>query len=80
MKEQTPLREVLDLVWSRFKVIAGIIGDFEASLIAIGFYYSILIPFGLIARFSNKSNEQQTVAWLEREPVSSDIDLAKRQG
>ncbi len=81
IEEQTLLREVLDLVWSRFKVIAGIIGDFEASLIAIGFYYTILVPFGLIARFSNKSDKrQEQVAWLEREPVSPDIDLARRQG
>lgn len=75
------MREVLDLVWSRFKVIAGIIGDFEASLIAIGFYYTILVPFGLIARSSNKTdNKQEQVAWLAREPVSPDIDLARRQG
>ncbi len=75
------MREILQLVWSRFKVIAGIIGDFEASLIAIGFYYTILVPFGLIARFTNKSSKKpNTVQWLEREPVPFDIDSAKRQG
>lgn len=68
-------------MWSRFKVIAGIIGDVEASIIAIGFYYTILVPFGLLARYSGKSLRQQPkVAWLERELVPSDLEAAKRQG
>ena len=75
------MREILDLVWSRFKVIAGIIGDVEASIIAIGFYYTILVPFGLLARYSGKSLKQQDkVTWLERPQVLSDMDAAKRQG
>jgi uncharacterized membrane protein len=68
-------------MWSRFKVIASIIGDVEASIIAIGFYYTILVPFGLLARYSGKSLRQQPkVAWLERELVPSDLEAAKRQG
>ncbi len=68
-------------MWSRFKVIAGIIGDVEASIIAIGFYYTILVPFGLLARYSGKTLRQQPkVAWLERELVPSDLEAARRQG
>ena len=75
------LREILQLVWSRFKVIAGIVGDVEASIIAIGFYYTILVPFGLLARYSGKTLKQQDkVAWLERPLVPSELDAAKRQG
>ena len=75
------MREIWELVWSRFKIIAGIIGDVEASIIAIGFYYTILVPFGLLARFSGKTlKHQDTVAWLERPMIPSDIESAKRQG
>ncbi len=75
------MKEIWQLMWSRFKVIAGIIGDVEASIIAIGFYYTILVPFGLLARYSGKSLKQQPkVAWLERELVPSDLEAAKRQG
>ena len=75
------MREILDLVWSRFKVIAGIVGDVEATIIAVGFYYTILVPFGLLARYSGKTLKQQDkVEWLERPPVPSDLDSAKQQG
>ncbi len=75
------MKEIWQLMWSRFKVIASIIGDVEASIIAIGFYYTILVPFGLLARYSGKSLRQQPkVAWLERELVPSDLEAAKRQG
>lgn len=75
------MQEIWQLIWSRFKVIAGIIGDTEATVIAVGFYYTFLVPFGLIARFSGKTlKRQDTVAWLERPLVPSDLDAAKRQG
>lgn len=75
------MKEIWQLMWSRFKVIAGIIGDVEASIIAIGFYYTILVPFGLLARYSGKTLRQQPkVAWLERELVPSDLEAARRQG
>ena len=68
-------------MWSRFKVIAGIVGDAEASIIAIGFYFTILVPFGLLARLTGKTFAQaNSVAWLERPLVPSDMDAAKRQG
>jgi len=80
-QEYPLLREIWELVWSRFKIIAGIIGDVEASIIAIGFYYTILVPFGLLARFSGKTLKQKDkVEWLERPLVPSDLDSAKRQG
>ncbi|MBA3870142.1 MAG: hypothetical protein H0X30_13440 [Anaerolineae bacterium] len=75
------MREIWELMWSRFKVIAGIVGDVEASIIAVGFYYTILVPFGLLARYSGKTLKQQDkVAWLERPLVPSELDAAKRQG
>lgn len=80
-QEYSLLQEIFQLLWSRFKVIAGIVGDVEASIIAIGFYYTILVPFGLLARYSGKTLKQQDkVEWLERPLIPSDLDAAKRQG
>jgi len=80
-QEYPLLREIWELMWSRFKIIGGIVGDVEASITAIGFYYSFLVPFGLLARYSGKTLKQQDkVAWLERPLVASDLDAAKRQG
>lgn len=75
------MQEILQLVWSRFKVISGIVADVIANIIAIGFYYTILVPFGMLTRFSGKTLKQRsTVAWLERPLVPSELDAAKRQG
>jgi hypothetical protein len=77
------LREILQLLWSRFKIIAAIIGDVQARMIMTVFYYTILVPFGFIAHFFIKPLEVQTSGtpqWLERPPIPSDLETAKRQG
>lgn len=77
------MREILELLWSRFKIIAAIIGDFQSRVIATVFYYTVLAPFGLIARFFVRSLDIQpdsSPQWLERPPVLSDLEIAKRQG
>jgi hypothetical protein len=76
------LREVIHIAWERFKIIAAIVGDAQARIIATLFYFTILVPFGLMSRLSRKTAQQNSgaSAWLDREPISSDIDIAKRQG
>lgn len=77
------MREILQLLWSRFKIIAAIIGDVQARMIMTVFYYTILAPFGFIAHFFVKPLEGQTSGtpqWLERPPIPSDLETAKRQG
>lgn len=78
------MREILSLVWKRLGIISSIVGDFQGRLIATLFYYTILAPFGLIAKMSEDPLRRQIKTegsyWLERPPVSTELDAAKRQG
>lgn len=78
------VRELLQLTWSRLRIVAEIVGDIEARAIATIFYCSILVPFGLLARFTtdplqNKYRKDDSF-WLARPAVENDIEAAKRQG
>lgn len=76
------LREIVQLAWERLNVITSIIGDVQGRLIATLFYFTILVPFGIGSRlFSDPMNIKTTSnVWLERPPVPTDLESAKRQG
>ncbi|MFN8452593.1 MAG: hypothetical protein U0521_29300 [Anaerolineae bacterium] len=77
------MNEIVHLAWERFKVIAGIVGDLQGRAIVTLFYYTILIPFGLGARqFSDslRIRTDNTPRWLDRAPVPTTLDDARRQG
>jgi hypothetical protein len=78
------LKEIATISWERFKIITGIIGDVQGRLIAILFYFTILVPFGIASRLlSDPLNIKRTAsstAWLERHPASREIEAAQRQG
>ncbi|MBZ0283312.1 MAG: hypothetical protein K8L97_21425 [Anaerolineae bacterium] len=78
------MREILSLMWKRLGIIASIVGDVQGRFIATLFYYTILVPFGLIARMSSdplrRQIEPANSYWLERPPVPTELDAAKRQG
>ena len=76
--------KILRLAWDRLLIITAVIGDAQGRLIAMLFYFTVLVPFGLGARlFSDPLHKRLSAAgpaWLERVPVSSRLDDAKRQG
>lgn len=78
------LRDILSLMWKRLGIIASIVGDVQGRFIATLFYYTILAPFGLIAQRSTDPLRRQVEStdsyWLERPPVPSELEAAKRQG
>lgn len=78
------MKEVIDLAWHRFRIITAIIGDVQGRLIASLFYFTVLVPFGLGSRiFSDPLSIRRispTTAWLDRPPVSEELEAAKRQG
>lgn len=75
------MREIVQIAWERLKVIASIVGDVQAQVIATLFYFTIIVPFGLISRFSSDPLQIKSKAqWLEREAVPNDLEAAKRQG
>lgn len=81
------MKAVTDLAWKRLKIISAIVGDVQSRAIAMLFYCTVLVPFGLASRLFTDplrirrgSDCLPHSCWLEREPVSNDLDAAKQQG
>jgi hypothetical protein len=86
------VREIWDIAWHRFNVIQAIVSDANARIIAILFYFTILLPFGLgytlfadplrVKMVKSNDGKMKSVGqgWLDREPVPTDLDSARQQG
>lgn len=74
--------EIFRLAWRRFGIIAKNLGNIQGRAIATGFYYSVLVPFGLIAVYVTKDalDRKSAPSWHTREPVDNRLEGAKRQG
>ncbi|MEO8607485.1 MAG: hypothetical protein ABI690_06365 [Chloroflexota bacterium] len=74
--------EIFRIAWERFKIITALIADAEGRFVAMLFYFTFFAPFALGARLFNDPLQQRNKnpVWLDRPPVPSDIDSAKRQG
>jgi hypothetical protein len=74
------LAEIARLAWKRFSIIVAIVGDAQGQFLATLFYFTILAPFGLLARlFIDPLGKPQTT-WIARDPVENGLEGAKRQG
>lgn len=78
------MNDIARLAWRRFGIIAAAFGDLQGRAIATAFYFTVLVPFGLIVRLTSDplhiGKAHQEPAWLPREPVDNRLDAAKRQG
>ena len=77
------MQTTIHLARERLAIIAAIIGDFVGGFFALSFYFTVLIPFSLIARHRDDALQRHPATnsnWLEREPVPNSLDQAKRQG
>jgi len=76
------LRKYWNEVWERFKIIGALVGDGNARAIAILFYFTVFVPFGIVARLLTDPLRLRDTSpsWLDREPVPSDLDSAREQG
>lgn len=76
------MKPVLQHAWQRFGLITSIIGDFQGRVIAILFYFTVLVPFGVGSRlFSDPLHlKRQDGEWLQRDEVAHDLESAQRQG
>jgi hypothetical protein len=76
------LRKIIDEAWSRFTIIGALVGDANARVISFLFYFTVLVPFGLISTlFTDPLRmKDNTPQWLDRAPVPNDIESAKEQG
>ncbi|MGB1288007.1 MAG: hypothetical protein ACPG7F_15830, partial [Aggregatilineales bacterium] len=65
------------LAWQRFNVIVSVVSDTNARAIAVMFYFTFFMPFALISTiFSDPLNKKGDAIWLQRDPVSSDLEAA----
>lgn len=72
-----------ELALARFRLIAAIVGDIQGRAIAIFFYFTVLVPFGIGSRlFSDPMHirRNETVAWHDRSDISDSLEEARRQG
>lgn len=82
VKQEVMLKEIWDIAWQRFNVITSVVADGNGRFIATLFYFTIMVPFGIISSLTMdplriKSTESE---WLQREPVPTDLESAKEQG
>lgn len=73
--------QLLKFAWKRFTLIAEIMGEVNGRVLATAFYYTILVPFGLISKFlTDPLNRKTPPSWIERQPLKRDLDSARNQG
>ncbi len=78
------MSDIIRFAWDRFTIIAAIVGDVQGRVIVTLFYFTILVPFALIARFAgdplHMRGENKKPSWIVREPVSPRLEDAQQQG
>lgn len=75
------MNDLTKIAWHRFGIITSIIGDMNARIISVLFYFTILVPFGIGSRLlSDPMRLKGEPIWLDREPVPTDLNSAKQQG
>ena len=73
---------ILHTAWERWQIIAKANGDYVARFITNLFFFTILVPFAIIAKtFTDPLGLRQTIAsrWKTRKPVGVSIDEARSQ-
>lgn len=76
------MKSTLRFAWDRFTINSGIVADINGRFIATLFYFTILLPFGLLSAIFMDPLRIKTIdeGWHEREPIPTDIKSAKEQG
>lgn len=76
------MRENFQLARERMGVITGIIGEVFGAVVATTFYFTFFVPFALGAILTSDPLQRKTPpqAWLQRDPVASNLERAQRQG
>ena len=80
------MKSRLQRVWMAWKELAGTIGDFQARALLTAFYFTLLVPFTLIARLQgdplqpNPRRSPRASGWIKRTSENQDpAGRAQRQ-
>lgn len=76
------MKSLWEIAWERFSVNSAIVADINGRFIATAFYFTIMVPFGLLsAIFMDPLRMRKgAAAWSKREPLPTDIPSAREQG
>jgi len=70
-------------LWGGWKEIAEYIGDFQARVLLTVFYWTLVVPFGILVRLTGDplhlSNQPATSGWTKRERENNGWPPAQRQ-
>ena len=69
-------------VWARWKVIAHIIGNFQARVLLSVFYFIVVPPFALIVKVKDPlglRRRDRATGWSERPAADVSSESARRQ-
>lgn len=75
------LKPYWEIAWQRFSLNSSIVADGNGRFITTVFYFTILVPFGLLSSlFMDPLRVRRgDPAWHAREAVPSDLDSAREQ-
>ncbi len=75
------MRDVFGLGLKRFNLAAGIVGEVQGKGITYVFYFTVLVPFGIISRlFTDPMHLKASPSWRKRDAVPTDLESAQGQG
>ena len=82
------MKKIREIAWHRFNVNSSIIADGNGRFIATLFYFTVLVPFGLLSALmmdpldikKAKARKKTSARWHRREDVPADIKSAREQG
>jgi hypothetical protein len=68
-------------LWEGWKRVGGWIGDFISRLILTIFYFTLVLPFGLVMRLFGDPlaiRRKGAPGWLKRDTEETSLDAARR--
>lgn len=80
-EEVFDLKKLWKIAWERFSLNSSIVADGNGRFIATVFYFTILLPFGLLSSlFMDPLRVRKSeLSWQTREPVATDLESAREQ-
>jgi hypothetical protein len=68
-------------LWESWKRLARVIGNLQARLFLILFYFTVMLPFGLLVRLRSDPLQTQRppTSWLDYPGNLPDMTWARRQ-
>lgn len=75
------MSEILQIARKRWDIVGQVYADFQGRLIAVLFYFTIFVPFAIIMRLTSDPLHirKPDTRWLDRAPVGTTLDDARRQ-